>query len=125
MKSTGGREPRFPACLQVFRPSPVISAVLAGKEIVLVLSRAATVLVLVIEKGNDDGLAADSSGEMKLKLKRIVSMLTRMVMKTDGVAESPAGYDAADIDYEHEHRCAEHEHVTSILNRVIGRQPAA
>jgi four helix bundle protein len=53
------------------------------------------------------GIDVSSSGE--LKLKRIVSMLTRMVMKTDGVSEPPTGYDA-DIDYEHEHRCAEHEH---------------
>jgi four helix bundle protein len=55
------------------------------------------------------GLDVASSCEMKLKLKRIVSMLTCMVMKSDGVAESPVGY-GADIDYEHEHRCAEHEH---------------
>ena len=56
-----------------------------------------------------DGLDSDSSREMKLKLKRIVSMLTRMVMKSDAVSELSAGYDT-DIDYEHEHRCAEHEH---------------
>jgi hypothetical protein len=36
-------------------------------------------------------------------------MLTRMAMKVDGVAETPAGY-GVDGDYEHEHRCAEHEH---------------
>ena len=56
-----------------------------------------------------DGLDSDSSRERKLKLKRIVSMLTRMVMKSDAVSELSAGYDT-DIDYEHEHRCAEHEH---------------
>ena len=58
-----------------------------------------------------DGLEIDASREMKLKLKRIVSMLTRMVMKTDAVSESSAGYDAEiDYEHEHEHRCAEHEH---------------
>lgn len=43
-------------------------------------------------------------------LKRFVSMLTRMAMKFDGVAESAATYRAA-IDYEHEreHRFAEYE----------------
>ena len=56
-----------------------------------------------------DGLNADSNREMKIKLKRIVSMLTRMVMKVDAVSESRTRYDA-DVDYEHEHRYAEHEH---------------
>jgi four helix bundle protein len=54
-----------------------------------------------------DGLNADSSREMKIRRKRIVSMLTRMVMKVDAVSGSRAWYDA---DVEHEHRCAEHEH---------------
>ncbi len=55
------------------------------------------------------GIDADLSNEMKLKLKRIVSMLTRMVMKSDTVSEWPAQYDAT-IDIEHDHRFAEHEH---------------
>ncbi|MCS7471624.1 four helix bundle protein [Stieleria sp. ICT_E10.1] len=55
------------------------------------------------------GLDAATGRELKLKLKRIVSMLTRMVMKTDTVSEAPARYDA-DIDYDDEHRFAEHEH---------------
>ena len=46
---------------------------------------------------------------MKLKLKRIVSMLTRMAMKFDSVAESPTEYHAR-VDYEHEHHFVEHEH---------------
>jgi hypothetical protein len=45
---------------------------------------------------------------MKAMLHRIVAMLTRMAMKFDGVAESSAAY-AADIDYDYEHRFAEHE----------------
>jgi hypothetical protein len=49
------------------------------------------------------------SRDMKLQLKRIVSMLTRMAMKFDGVSEASVEYSAA-IDYEHEHRDAEHEH---------------
>ncbi len=36
-------------------------------------------------------------------------MLTRMAIKFDGVAEPGAAYDAT-IDYDNEHRCAEHEH---------------
>ena len=36
-------------------------------------------------------------------------MLTRMAMKFDGVAESIAVCNAA-IDYDYEHRWAEHEH---------------
>ena len=36
-------------------------------------------------------------------------MLTRMAMKFDGVAESGAEVHA-DIDYDYEHRFAEHEH---------------
>ena len=49
-----------------------------------------------------------SSDELKRTLKRIVSMLTRMAMKFDGVADSPVDYARA-IDYEYEHRDAEHE----------------
>jgi hypothetical protein len=37
------------------------------------------------------------------------SLLTRMAMKLDGVAEPVATYEA-EIDYDNEHRCAEHEH---------------
>jgi len=48
---------------------------------------------------------------MKAMLHRIVAMLTRMAMKFDGVAESSAAYDAV-IDYDYEHRFAEHEHDT-------------
>jgi four helix bundle protein len=46
---------------------------------------------------------------MKAMLHRIVAMLTRMAMKFDGVAESIAVYNA-EIDYDYEHRWAEHEH---------------
>jgi len=56
-----------------------------------------------------NGLDAALILAMKQKLKRIVSMLTRMTMKLNGVAESQAEYKAID-DYEHEHRYAEHEH---------------
>ena len=55
------------------------------------------------------GLDATRSRELKVKLKRIVSMLTRIAMKLDGVREPSVGYAVA-IDYEHEHRDAEHEH---------------
>jgi four helix bundle protein len=55
------------------------------------------------------GLDIKTSPEMKLKLKRVVSMLTRMAIKFDGVGESSVDY-AAVIDYEYEHRFTEHEH---------------
>ena len=42
---------------------------------------------------------------MKFKLKRIVSMLTRMAMKFDRVCESSIDYAVA---IEYEHRDAEH-----------------
>ena len=54
-----------------------------------------------------DGLDTVSSGELKSKLERFVSMLPRMVMKVDAVSDVPARYDA-EVDYEH--RFAEHEH---------------
>ena len=54
------------------------------------------------------GLDAATSLVMKGKLRRIVSMLTRMAQKLDGVAEMQTEYQA-NIDYDHEHRSAEHE----------------
>jgi four helix bundle protein len=61
--------------------------------------------VLVTTKG----IKVQDDTTMKAMLHRIVAMLTRMAMKFDAVAEPVAGYDA-DIDYDNEHRCAEHEH---------------
>ena len=57
-----------------------------------------------------EAITRETSQSMKSTLKRIVAMLTRLAMRSDQVAESPAWYDA-DIDYEHEHehRFAEHE----------------
>ena len=55
------------------------------------------------------GLNLETNFELKSKLVRIVSMLTRMAMKFDGVSESLSEYTHG-IDYEHEHRDAEHEH---------------
>ena len=55
------------------------------------------------------GIKVQDEAAMKSMLHRIVAMLTRMAMKFDGVAESSATY-AAEIDYDYEHRCAEHEH---------------
>ena len=62
--------------------------------------------VLVVSGGIDNAMG----GPLKSKLKRIVAMLTRLAMRSDGVAESAEGYNP-DIDYEHEHehRFAEHE----------------
>jgi four helix bundle protein len=55
------------------------------------------------------GIKLQDDAEMKVMLHRIVAMLTRMAMRFDGVAEQCAAYDAG-IDYDYEHRCAEHEH---------------
>jgi four helix bundle protein len=55
------------------------------------------------------GIKVQDEAAMKAMLQRIVAMLTRMAMKFDGVAEPVAAYDA-NIDYDSEHRCAEHEH---------------
>ena len=56
-------------------------------------------------------ISNETSDPMKARLKRIVAMLTRLAMRSDRVSESPAWYDEAAIDYdhEHEHRFAEHE----------------
>jgi HD-like signal output (HDOD) protein len=62
--------------------------------------------VLVTTKG----IKVQDDAAMKAMLHRIVAMLTRMAMKFDGVAEASAAYD--DIDYDYEHRFAEHEHDT-------------
>jgi four helix bundle protein len=61
--------------------------------------------VLVITKG----IMVQDDAVMKAMLQRIVAMLTRMAMKFDGVAEDSAEY-SAEIDYDYEHRYAEHEH---------------
>ena len=55
------------------------------------------------------GIKAPDDTAMKAMLHRIVAMLTRMAMIFDGVAEPDAEYDTV-IDYDNEHRCAEHEH---------------
>ena len=54
-------------------------------------------------------ISKETSDPMKASLKRIVAMLTRLAMRSDRVSESSAWYDEAAIDYEHEHRFAEHE----------------
>ncbi len=60
--------------------------------------------------------------ELKLKLKRIVSMLTRMAMNFDGVAESQAAYHAK-VDYEHEHHCVEHEYDDKKPTQRVADEP--
>jgi len=55
------------------------------------------------------GIKVQDDAAMKAMLHRIVAMLTRMAMKFDGVSESGAAYDV-EIDYDNEHRYAEHEH---------------
>ena len=54
-----------------------------------------------------NGLELNVSEELKTKLKRIVSMLTRMVMKFDRVSELAIQYV---VDDEDEYRDAEHEY---------------
>ncbi len=53
-------------------------------------------------RGQDDA-------EVKARLHRIVAMLTRIAMNFDCVAEPGTGYHAA-VDFDYEHRFAEHEH---------------
>jgi four helix bundle protein len=70
------------------------------------------------------GLDAESSRSLKGRLQRIVSMLTRMAMKGDGVGESQAEYCELVDD---EHRFAEHEHRAEYRSgaRTIGWTEAA
>ena len=56
-----------------------------------------------------DGLNDRSHGELKRTLKRIVSMLTKLIGRADVVAESSHEYNAAG-EYEYEYRDAEYEH---------------
>ena len=60
---------------------------------------------------------------MKAKLKRIVSMLTRLAMRSDRVSESPPCYNSPVIDYEHEH---EHRFLdVATLKYEVGRLTGA
>jgi len=68
--------------------------------------------VLVTTKG----IKIQDDASMKAMLQRIVAMLTRMALKFDGVAEPGVAYDP-EIDYDHEHRCAEHEHESQTEER--------
>ena len=54
-----------------------------------------------------DGLGDKQHGELKRTLKRIVSMLTRLIARADAISESSAEYNAAD---EYEYRDAEYEY---------------
>ncbi len=55
------------------------------------------------------GIKVQDDAELKAMLHRIVAMLIRMATQFDRVAEQFTAYDAG-IDYDYEHRCAEHEH---------------
>ncbi len=70
-----------------------------------VLECAATQDVLVTTKG----IKVQDDSAVKATLHRIVAMLTGMAVEFDGVAKPGATYEA-EIDYDNEHRCAEHEH---------------
>ena len=54
------------------------------------------------------GIEEKASEPLKAQLKRIVAMLTRLIVPRGYRAEAPAPY-GIDYDYEHEHRFAEHE----------------
>jgi four helix bundle protein len=56
-----------------------------------------------------DGLADHSHYELKRTLKRIVSMLTKLIGRVDVVSESSKAYNAAG-EYEYEYRDAEYEY---------------
>jgi four helix bundle protein len=55
------------------------------------------------------GLSRETNQKLKSKLVRIVSMLTRMAMKFDGIAEPQREF-VLGSGCEYEHRSAEHEH---------------
>jgi four helix bundle protein len=67
-----------------------------------------------------NGIEDERHGELKRTLKRIVSMLTRLIARADVVAEPATGYDAGvefeyreaehEYEYEYEYREAEYEH---------------
>jgi glutamate synthase domain-containing protein 1 len=59
--------------------------------------------VLAATGGIDD----KEHSELKRVLQRIVSMLTRLIARGDGVAEPASGYDA---EVEYEYRDAEYEY---------------
>jgi four helix bundle protein len=67
------------------------------------LESAASLDVLMVCRA----VSKDEAEEGKRILHRIVSMLTRMTEREPHVREEETRYG---IDYEHEHRCAEHEH---------------
>ena len=52
-------------------------------------------------------ISADDNLTGKTQLRRIVAMLTKLVARNESVSETRSVYHAA---FEHEHRCAEHEH---------------
>ena len=54
------------------------------------------------------GLSITRQAELKRVLHRIVSMLTRLIARSDAVAESSAKYHA-EVEYEYEYRDAEYE----------------
>jgi len=126
-----------------------VTADVPGEAHVLVLSRVATVLVIVIgtspgawailrprttrrvsfidrlhtrkkwlcsviQDGSvtTKGSSNHDESAMKVLQHRSIKLLTRMAaMKFDGVGESGVEH-AAEIDYDNEHRVAEHEHET-------------
>jgi four helix bundle protein len=56
-----------------------------------------------------DGMDDESNGELKRMLKRIVSMLTRLIGRADVVSESGEEYNAA-VEYEYREAEYEYEH---------------
>ncbi len=68
-----------------------------------------------------DGLGDKVHGELKRTLKRIVSMLTRLIARADAVSESNAPYNAGD---EYEYRDAEYEHEEQPESRIAPQETA-
>jgi four helix bundle protein len=56
-----------------------------------------------------DGIDAESHRDGKQQLKRLVSMLTKLIARSENTAEPATQYQAG-VDYEYEYRCAEYEH---------------
>jgi len=59
-----------------------------------------------------EGIDVETHRDGKQQLKRIVSMLTKLIARPENVTE-PATQYQADVDYEYEYRFAEYEHERS------------
>jgi len=97
--------------------------------LVLVLSRVATVLVLVIETSRDDRTTLRPMSDstliafpFRIAIEKLATKWLRAAQSIPiNIAEPSAGWDA-EIDYDDKHRCAEHEHESEITKTPVGQK---